>query len=109
MAAAPILTFVMPEKTVSYFENRALAKKPEATRESILSGQYFADWDAYLGDHIVGRNTMLKTYARIQRALPKVEVNNIIETGSGALLIMASPEAYDPQEQAARMDEKARN
>lgn len=108
MAAAPILTFVMPEKTVSYFENRALAKKPEATRESILSGQYFADWDAYLGDHIVGRNTMLKTYARIQRALPKVEVNNIIETGSGALLIMASPEAYDPQEQAARMDEKAR-
>ena len=54
MAAAPILTFVMPEKTVSYFENRALAKKPVATRESILSGQYFADWDAYLGDHIVG-------------------------------------------------------
>ena len=27
MAAAPILTFAMPEKTVSYFENRALAKK----------------------------------------------------------------------------------
>lgn len=107
LAAVPALTFALPEKTVSYYENRALAKVPEASAESVLSGQYFSDWDDYLGDHIVGRNTILKTYARIQRALPKVEVNNIIETESGALLIMAAPEAYDPAEQEQIMDKKA--
>lgn len=107
LAAVPVLTFALPEKTVSYYENRALAKVPEASAESVLSGQYFSDWDDYLGDHIVGRNTILKTYARIQRALPKVEVNNIIETESGALLIMAAPEEYDPAEQEQIMDKKA--
>ena len=60
----------------------------------------------WLSDHIVGRNTILKSYARIQRALPKVEANNIIETGSGALLLMASPEDYDPEEQKEIMDKK---
>lgn len=106
LVAVPVLSLALPEKTVSYYENRALADKPEATAEAVTSGQYFSDWDTYLSDHIVGRNTILKTYAAIQRALPKVEVNNIIETDSGALLIMASPEQYDLEEQAAIMDKK---
>ena len=106
LAAVPVLTFVLPEKTVSYYENRALAALPKATGESLASGQYFSDWDTYLSDHIVGRNTILRTYALVQRALPKVEVNNIIETDSGALLIMATPERYNQAEQAAIMDKK---
>lgn len=106
LAAVPVLTLMRPEKKVSYYENRALAQKPEFTRENLLSGQYFSDWDSWLSDHIIGRNTMLKTYARIQRALPKVETNNIIETDSGALLIMASPENYKLKEQEALMDQK---
>lgn len=106
LAAVPVLTLVRPEKKVSYYENRALAQKPELTRENVLSGQYFSGWDTWLSDHIIGRNTILKSYARIQRALPKVEANNIIETDSGALLIMASPEQYKLEEQEAIMDKK---
>ena len=106
LAAVPVLTLVRPEKKVSYYENRALAQKPELTRENVLSGQYFSDWDTWLSDHIIGRNTILKSYARIQRALPKVEANNIIETDSGALLIMASPEQYKLKEQEKIMDKK---
>ena len=106
LAAVPILTLVRPEKKVSYYENRALADKPELTRENVLSGQYFSGWDTWLSDHIIGRNTILKTYARIQRALPKVEANNIIETDSGALLIMAAPEQYKLEEQEEIMDKK---
>ena len=102
----PILTFALPEKTVSYYENRALAEWPTPDAQSVASGQYFADWDAYVSDHIVGRNTILKTYASIQRALPKVEVNNVVETDSGALLPLAAHEAYDPKLQARIMDKK---
>ncbi|MBS5703735.1 MAG: hypothetical protein KHW93_07885 [Butyricicoccus pullicaecorum] len=106
LAAVPAFTFVRPEKKISYYENRALAEKPALTGENVRTGQYFSGWDTWLSDHIVGRNTILKSYARIQRALPKVEANNIIETGSGALLLMASPEDYDPQEQKEIMDKK---
>ena len=106
LAAVPAFTFVRPEKKISYYENRALAEKPALTGENVRTGQYFSGWDTWLSDHIVGRNTILKSYARIQRALPKVEANNIIETGSGALLLMASPEDYDPEEQKEIMDEK---
>lgn len=106
LAAVPAFTFVRPEKKISYYENRALAEKPALTGENVRTGQYFSGWDTWLSDHIVGRNTILKSYARIQRALPKVEANNIIETGSGALLLMASSEDYDPQEQKEIMDKK---
>lgn len=106
LAAVPAFTFVRPEKKISYYENRALAEKPALTGENVRTGQYFSGWDTWLSDHIVGRNTILKSYARIQRALPKVEANNIIETGSGALLLMASQEDYDPEEQKEIMDEK---
>lgn len=106
LAAVPAFTFVRPEKKISYYENRALAEKPALTGENVRTGKYFSGWDTWLSDHIVGRNTILKSYARIQRALPKVEANNIIETGSGALLLMASPEDYDPEEQKEIMDEK---
>lgn len=106
LAAVPAFTFVRPEKKISYYENRALAEKPALTGENVRTGKYFSGWDTWLSDHIVGRNTILKSYARIQRALPKVEANNIIETGSGALLLMASPEDYDPEEQKEIMDKK---
>ena len=106
LAAVPAFTFVRPEKRISYYENRALAEKPALTGENVRTGKYFSGWDTWLSDHIVGRNTILKSYARIQRALPKVEANNIIETGSGALLLMASPEDYDPEEQKEIMDKK---
>lgn len=106
LAAVPAFTFVRSEKKISYYENRALAEKPELTSENVRTGKYFSGWDTWLSDHIVGRNTILKSYARIQRALPKVEANNIIETDSGALLIMASPEDYDPEEQKEIMDKK---
>lgn len=106
LAAVPAFTLARPEKKISYYENRALAEKPELTGENVRTGKYFSGWDTWLSDHIVGRNTILKSYARIQRALPKVEANNIIETDSGALLIMASPEDYDPEEQKEIMDKK---
>lgn len=106
LAAVPAFTLARPEKKISYYENRALAEKPALTGENVRTGKYFSGWDTWLSDHIVGRNTILKSYARIQRALPKVEANNIIETGSGALLLMASPEDYDPEEQKEIMDKK---
>ncbi len=106
LVAAPAFTLVRPEKKISYYENRALAEKPALTGENVRTGKYFSGWDTWFSDHIVGRNTILKSYARIQRALPKVEANNIIETGSGALLLMASPEDYDPEEQKEIMDKK---
>ena len=104
--AVPALTLLEPEQTISYYENRKLAEKPQISRDALLSGQYFADWDTYLSDHIVGRDALLRSYTRLQRVLPKVEVNNIIETQSGALLIMAAHEQYVPAEQQAIMDKK---
>ena len=107
LVVVPVLTLALPKQTVSYYENRALADTPVLSLQGLVHGQYFADWETWLSDHIAGRNTILRTHTRILRALPKVEANNIIETESGALVIMAAPEDYDPEKQAQIMNKKA--
>ncbi len=45
---------------VSFYENRTLADAPTATRETILSGEYFAEWETWFLDHLKGRTLLLK-------------------------------------------------
>lgn len=101
-----IFTIYMPKKISSLYENRMLEAMPVATKQSVMSGDYFSHLDKYLSDHIVGRTTLLKTYTAVQRALPRVEVNNVIEAKSGALLNKTDHEQFHPESEKKNMDKK---
>ncbi len=102
----PALSIAMPKEITSFYENRILETKPELSIQSLANGDYFAGWDSYFSDHIVGRTTLLKLYSGIQLALPRVEVNNVIESDTGALLNSTAQEVFNIDFEKQNMDNK---
>lgn len=70
----------------SYYENRTLAPVPPIERESVLSGEYFSQWDTWLTDHVAGREHLLKLNTWLDYAVwARPNVNGIV-TNSDVLL-----------------------
>ena len=74
----PIVTLLMPKKTVSYYEQRSLATFPSPSIETILNGKFFDDLENYAADHIAGRDTILKSDTAINLQLGRPNVNGLI-------------------------------
>jgi len=53
------------DKTVSLVENRTLAKKPDLTVSSVLSGKYSKDFESYFTDNFVNRDNLVKVSKNI--------------------------------------------
>ncbi|OOR93516.1 hypothetical protein B0181_00225 [Moraxella caviae] len=51
-----IAFWFMPQQTISEDENRELAPKPVATKDSVLSGEYEKSFEEYYNDHFPYRN-----------------------------------------------------
>lgn len=95
--SVPILTKIKPHTDISSFENRVLATPPVLNKETLFSGEYFNSWEEYLSDHIVGRNTWLKTYTYFNMdILKKKEINNMVIGDDSTLLpFFPYPIQYD--------------
>ena len=104
----PALSIAMPKEITSFYENRILETKPELSIQSLANGDYFAGWDSYFSDHMVGRTTLLKLYSGIQLALRRVEVNNVIESDTGALLNSTAQEVFNIDFEKQNMDNKTK-
>lgn len=81
-----LFTIFSPPKETSYFENRKLAEIPEFSKEQLLSGEYFLNWETYIVDHIVGRDMWVKTYKQYERNTGKIEVGEYIVTNDNWIL-----------------------
>lgn len=83
LLAVPLLILSHGAKgQTSYYENRTLSAKPLPEKESILSGDYFSQWDAWLTDHVAGRERLLKLNTWIDYALlSRPVVNDIVVNG----------------------------
>lgn len=100
MAVIVIVTIVQPKAEVSENENRTLAKLPtvfDTTKAedaanflSTIKWKYIADrngnafkddFEAYLCDHIVGRETWVRACNTMQRLSGKKEINGIYTVG----------------------------
>lgn len=56
-----MLNLISPKnETISEIENRALAKKPSYSKENLLSGQYFRDFESYFADHFLKREILVQ-------------------------------------------------
>jgi hypothetical protein len=83
----PVMTKLEKNQVISQFENRKLAEVPVLTKTSLLSGEYFGEWETYLSDHIYGRNNWIKGYTYLNMVLlGKSNLNNIVVGQDGFLL-----------------------
>ena len=90
--AVPAATWLSPRRDISEIENRRLASAPELTRESLLSGDYFLDWETYFKDHVVLRGAMIKGNRWLSlNLLDRVVVNDIVPVENRLLPYLTPP------------------
>ena len=52
-----LVLMIVPDKDQSEMENRTLETRPRFRMSSILSGDFMEEWESYLSDQFVGRDT----------------------------------------------------
>lgn len=105
--AVPVVTVCLPRANVSQIENRPLAELPEASWESLISGDFFADCETCFQDHIVGRDIMLMGHTWLElHVAARTIVNGIIPTDD-CLLPELSPSGETHEETTARAESMA--
>lgn len=73
-------TLAREPEVSSYWENRLLAERPEPSVQSVGDGSYTTQLEEYLSDHAAARTTLLMTKARIDLALGRPVVNDVVIT-----------------------------
>jgi len=86
LAGVAVLTLLLPKAGSSFYENRSLAKVPVFSRENLLSGDYLADWETYLTDHVALRSYLLKLQTFLSLNVLRQPVVSDVLAGSDVLL-----------------------
>lgn len=74
-----------PDRTLSEFENRVLAKFPTFSWDKLWSGKYTDQLDDYLVDQFVGRDNWVGLKSDMERISGKTENNQVFFGSSGYL------------------------
>ena len=89
-------------------ENRILASKPKLTKKTLLSGEYMEDYEAYVNDQFVSRDTWIMFKTRMDLLLQKKEINGVYLAEDDYLIEQHLPEDF-PQEKIERRLELLNN
>lgn len=73
-----LLNWLKADQRFSEYEKRELAQKPELTLESIISGDYMKEFEAYVNDQFIWKNSWLKAKALAEKLMLKQENNGIL-------------------------------
>lgn len=97
--AAIILIFTAADlcrddRLYSETENRLLASRPMMSRESIFSGTYAEDYEAYVTDQFVSRDKWIGIKTQMDILLQKKEINGVYLGEDGYLIEQHLPEDY---------------
>lgn len=77
--------FIREPLSYSEIEKRKLQQKPELSISDIFSGDYMLDFEKYIDDQMIGRNTFIKISSYFQYLLGKSELNDVIIGKDGYL------------------------
>lgn len=72
-----IATIILPSKEFSETENRYLAQRPKLELESIMNGKFESDYEEYLTDQFVSKDSLVGLKTSIQKILFKRESKDI--------------------------------
>lgn len=82
---------ILPDTALSYSERRALAKAPELTAKSVLSGKYMTDAEEYLLDQFPLRDTFRSIKAAVRFYVFFQSDNNDVYLYNGSVFKMEYP------------------
>ena len=85
------------ERFFSESENRILAKKPKMTVEAVFSGKYMSDYETFLNDQFVSRDTWIRLKTGMDMLMQKHLINGVY-IGKDDYLIEQHTEADFKQE-----------
>lgn len=71
-----LTNIIMPDREISYSERRRLARRPEMSTNSLLSGEWFESYEKYLLDQFVMRDEIRGLKALVSFSLLKQKDNN---------------------------------
>jgi hypothetical protein len=87
-----IADYFVPDRYFSENENRILAKEPALNVKAVRSGQYMKDYETYVTDQFVSRDTWITLKTRGDIALQKKAVNGVYLGADGYLIEQHLPE-----------------
>lgn len=87
------------QKDVFYSEseNRILASKPHLSEESVISGEYMEQYEAYVNDQFVSRDIWIRLKTGMDILLQRKEINGVYLAEDDYLIEQHLPEDF-PQE-----------
>lgn len=72
-----LITALKPQRNFSQTENRYLAKKPDFTWKTLLSGEFATDYEEYLSDQFVLRDKWITLKTQSELMIGKNQVNGV--------------------------------
>lgn len=81
-----IVTLIKPDTAYSESENRTLAQMPEASIETMLSGEFESDYETYLTDQFFARDSWIGLKTSVERAAFRRESKDIYFAEDGYLI-----------------------
>lgn len=75
-----------PAKLYSSYENRKLQQKPELSVQAVRTGSYMREYEDYVSDQILGRNSYIAIKSATDKALGKKEINGVYLATDGTLI-----------------------
>ena len=83
----------MPDRLFSEYENRVLASRPTFSLEALLKGSYSKDYETYVTDQFVGRDSWISVKTTTDVLLGKKEINGVYLAKDGTLIEKHAPES----------------
>ena len=102
MLMLTVADFFVPDKIFSQNENRILASKPPLDKKEVISGEFMEDYEEYVTDQFVSRDTWIMLKTRGDILLQKKDINGIYIGKDGHLLEQHLPSDIDQK----KIDEK---
>ena len=99
--AFAVASLVKKDRLFSENENRMLAQKPEFTMKTLLEGDYTSEYESYVTDQFVSRDTWIAIKTKVDLLLQKDEINGVY-LGKDDYLI----EQHLPQNYTTEMEEE---
>ncbi len=84
--SVPLATILLPDKQISYIENKVLEQMPKLSIDDILSKQFMEDFDTYTTDQFPLRSKFIKLKNYYSYLLGNREFRNIYISKSNKLL-----------------------
>ena len=81
-----LLNVLVPDRTVSETEKRALAAFPEVSSDRIVSGDFSEDFETWASDQLVGRNALIRIRSTFGLLTGNRLSRDVYKSGDGYLI-----------------------